>query len=52
MKKNNARLIWYARAALILIVVAALVAWWRIPAGECVYSAQSGGFFRPRSARH
>ena len=32
MKKNNARLIWYARAALILIVVAGLVAWWRIPA--------------------
>ena len=32
MKKNNARLIWYARTALILIVVAALVAWWRIPA--------------------
>ena len=32
MKKNNARLIWRARAALVLIVVAALVAWWRIPA--------------------
>ena len=32
MKKNNARLIWCARAALVLIVVAALVAWWRIPA--------------------
>ena len=32
MKKNNARLIWYASTALILIVVAALAAWWRIPA--------------------
>ncbi|VTM70743.1 TVP38/TMEM64 family inner membrane protein ydjZ [Raoultella planticola] len=32
MKKNNARLIWYGRAALVIIVVAALVAWWRIPA--------------------
>ncbi len=43
MKKNNARLIWYGRAALVIIAVAALVAWWRIPAVNA-FIQHSGGF--------
>ena len=52
-RKNNARLIWYAfKRRWDPHCRGAFVARWRIPAVKYVYSAQSGGFFRLRSARH